>query len=186
MALKLVTPLQMTFQRDVEAAYIFDCANYTSSQVVDGGIVALIDEDAGTGLPSVGVAVVSTETAADGETEIVANGGIANCNTGNVGGTNARIVFNGTDRKDTADLKQLTILEGSGFVVETDQVVDGTYQVGDYLTCPTTGATRGKLALATSTQIGATAVYPVDQPVVAVVDAVVVNTSSCKLNIKWL
>jgi hypothetical protein len=183
MALKLVTPLQNTFPRDVDATDVFD----NSLAVVDGGIVAISDTDGVTdGIASVGVAV--SDTPASGETQVVAGSSVTHTlalSVGAGGGHNARIVFNGTDRKDTEELKQLTILEGSGFVVETDQCVAKTYAPGDWLTVEVSGANRGKLTNdITATEAGS-GISAVVTPIVAVVDSIVDQATNV-LNIKWL
>lgn len=183
MALKLVTPLQNTFTRDVNAADIFD----NSLAVVDGGIVAIKDTDLVVGgLASVGVAV--NDSPASGEIQVEAGPTVTHTlplAIGGPGATNARIVFNGTDRLDTADIKQVTILEGSGFVVETDQCVSATYKPGDWLIVAVSGANRGKLTNAITATEATGGISAVVDPVVAVVDSVVDQANNI-LNIKWL
>lgn len=182
MALKLVTPLQNTFTRDLDGTAIFT----NSLTVVDGGIVAITNADGVVdGKAAVGVAV--NDSPASGETQVISGPTVTHTLPLSLGagGTNARIVFNGTDRLDTADTKNITVLEGSGFIVETDQCASATYAVGDLLILSVSGADRGKLTNAiTATEAGG-GISAVVDPVVAVVDSIVDQATNV-LNIKWL
>ena len=183
MALKLVTPLQNTFTRDLDGSAIFT----NSLTVVDGGIVAITNSDlVADGKALVGVAV--NDSPASGETRVIAGPTVSSTLpfvVGAVGATNARIVFNGTDRLDTAETKNITVLEGSGFVVETDQCVSATYAVGDWLILSVSGANRGKLTNAITAVEAGSGISGVTDPVVAIVDSIVSQANNI-INIKWL
>ncbi len=155
MSITLITPLQTSFTRDLKAKDdVFDDANATALTVPDGSWVAIDTSDS----DKVGVAINASPTE-NFEVQIA----------GTSSGSSARVVFNGTERLDVQDTRNITVLEGSGHVIETDQFVADTYVSGEALTVgATTSVDAGKLKKAA---IDGTSKNSTD-PVVAIVDKV--------------
>jgi hypothetical protein len=151
MTIQIVSPLNQSFQRDVKAlAAIWTDA--ASPGVPDGAIVAITEvaNEVVVGLATLGASTEVWEESA----------------VGGANASNLKIVFNGSARLDAQELQQLTVLDGSGFLVETTvwDVADvANFLPGTALTVGATGATAGQLEVVTT---------PATDPVVAIVDHV--------------